>query len=387
MFRCLLLGCCALSALTLWACVSRADSPGSTPAEPRVDAVPPKPAAILADLGACKPLRKVHYWWPTRPEWPVSTNDALAYELVRLTGTYNLYPRWTDAAATHRAVAICQRVTERTGRQTSIGLHCAPWGQWKKKEPPTTAGRAQETEVQRVSALLAGSREQIQAANQRLGAKVEVTAILFDSEVFRPKPESSPDAATWNAAIEAKYNAIYDAAKALFPKATVVWYSRGGVMPSATPSGWSHSADRYFTTRERGDCWSVSLYRIWEIGETRESFRRSVAEADRLGGGAVIPWVALGCGYRREAKSFSKWAYDYPYDPVYSWMLGREIDHPWHGDRPERFAPWHRAEFVVFYPGPFDQRVPRWGQHFLAYCRGSMLNKDVPGREPWLPGE
>ncbi|MGD8451005.1 MAG: hypothetical protein PVJ57_04235 [Phycisphaerae bacterium] len=384
MFRPLPFGCCVLSTLLVCFCVSHTAASAPLAAEAAAGAAPPKPAQLLADLRACKPLRKVHYWWPTRPGWPVAVDNALAYEIVRLTGTYNLYPRWTEAADTRRAVSICQRVTERTGRQTSIGLHCAPWVNWDRKEAPTNTGRAQEAEVQRISDLLKQAREQLQAANKQLDTKIQVSAILFDSEVLNPKRGTSPEANAWNAAIDAKYNLVYDAAKAVFPEAIIVWYSRGGVTPSADPSGWRHSSQRYFTMNERGDCWSISLYRIWEIGETRESFRRTVVEADAHGGGAVIPWVALGCGYRREAKSFSAWATDYPYDPIYSWMLGREINHPWYGERPERFAPWNRAEFVVFYPGPFDQRVPRWGQHFLAYCRGAMLNEDVPGREPWV---
>jgi hypothetical protein len=345
-------------------------------------------AKVLAELHACAPLQKVHYWWPAKPDWPVSTNDELAYEVVRLTGSYNLSDWWLDARTVERAVALCKRATQETGRPASIGLHYSVWARiWKKTEAPTDTGAMQQAELRRLAEKLRALDEGVRAANQRLGAAVRVSAILYDTEVFRPKPAGDARGRAWNTAIVAKYNRAYDAAKHVFPEAKVVWYSRGGVVRDASADGWSYSPERYFTGEERGDCWSISLYRIWEIDETRESFRRTVKWADEHGGGPVIPWVALGSGFRREAKTFSLFTLDYPYDPIYSWMLGREINHPWFAKYPAAFAPWQRAEFVVFYPAPFHPNVPGWGEHFLAYCRGAMLNTDVPGRAPWLRDE
>ena len=73
------------------------------------------------------------------------------------------------------------------------------------------------------------------------------------------------------------------------------------------------------------------------------------------------------------------------YDLAYSWMAGAEINDPWYGDRPQRFADWHMATAVAFYPSVFslvntdDNRrganssspVPVIMQHFVAYCQGA----------------
>ena len=29
------------------------------------------------------------------------------------------------------------------------------------------------------------------------------------------------------------------------------------------------------------------------------------------------------------------------------------------------------APFAIFYPGPFDRRVPEWPRHFIAYVKGA----------------
>ena len=47
-------------------------------------------------------------------------------------------------------------------------------------------------------------------------------------------------------------------------------------------------------------------------------------------------------------------------------------------DRPERFAPWHAAKVVCFWPPPFDQRCPAWTRHFVAYVRGANGVKELP---------
>ena len=85
----------------------------------------------------------------------------------------------------------------------------------------------------------------------------------------------------------------------------------------------------------------------------------------------VTPWVALACGWRRQTDQMHSWAVDWDYDLVYSWGLGRELNNPWFGLHPERYAPWDAAKVVCFYPAPFDPRTPAWGKHFVAYVHGA----------------
>ena len=58
---------------------------------------------------------------------------------------------------------------------------------------------------------------------------------------------------------------------------------------------------------EQTDIFAVSLYSVPEIGYTREAYNRTVANAMTrpLGDGQwAIPWLALGCGYRRQFDTY-----------------------------------------------------------------------------------
>ena len=146
---------------------------------------------------------------------------------------------------------------------------------------------------------------------------------------------------------------------------------------AAVRGGWKLST--YHSLDELHDCYCVDLYRVPEIGYTREAFRRTVALARQHGVKTVVPWIALGCGYRRQTGS-EPWRFSlkWDYDLIYSWQLGREINHPWFSQDPERFAPWDYARFVCFYPGPDDSRCPYWWKHFVAYVRGATGVKELP---------
>ena len=54
--------------------------------------------------------------------------------------------------------------------------------------------------------------------------------------------------------------------------------------------------------------------------------------------GVVIPWIALGCGYRREFDPavWETFDFGWNYDYYYSWMLGRELNGEWFAARPVR---------------------------------------------------
>ena len=54
--------------------------------------------------------------------------------------------------------------------------------------------------------------------------------------------------------------------------------------------------------------------------------------------GVVIPWIALGCGYRREFDPtvWETFDFGWNYDYIYSWMLGRELNGEWFASKPVR---------------------------------------------------
>ena len=131
------------------------------------------------------------------------------------------------------------------------------------------------------------------------------------------------------------------------------------------------------TGDEYGDGYSCSLYHMPHVEANVEIFRQTVA---RLPGVApVIPWVALGAGFRhrRDVSDGWEWRPHLLYGTFADWQLGRFLNMPeycvapykWHG------PDWNRATFVALYPGVMCHNTPparlNAVTHFLAYCRGA----------------
>lgn len=339
-----------------------------TAAEP-----PPDEAQMLAWLRELEPLPKVHYSWPL----PYSSiSDELLTEYVRLTHAASVSGEWHKSDEIDRAVRICQQVNAAEPEiRASIGVNYSVWHRrFGKDLTPTDTGPTHDAELEYLQSRLESIRDEVAAANQRQGADVTVSAILFDSERFHTR---AGDAA-WNRAITAKYDAAYDIARQIFPEVRIEWYARGAVQPSAAATGWSTSS--LFALDEEGESFGCSLYRVPEIGYTRETFRRTAALAGEHGCEQVTPWIALASGYRRQVDAFHEWSLDWNYDLIYSWQLGAEVNQPWFGapERQERFAPWNKAQVAIFYPEPFG-RSPYWSVHFVAYVRGAHLVCSLPG--------
>lgn len=313
-----------------------------------------------ADLAHLSPLPKPHYYWPTYGVWP---NDYAAEQIVRITRTASLSGEYEKEADAKKMLAWAKK------HQATVGINYSIWHrEFPQEAAPTAEHEAAVKELRKLATQLQLIKTWVDEFD------VPVTAILFDSERFYVR--QGDDA--WNLAIEKKYDASYEVAKRIFPQAVVEWYGSGWDRSSA-PSGWSRS--EHFTFREKRDSVSCSLYAVPEIDGMREMFRRTAALGDELKIPRVIPWVALASGYRRDMEVTSKWSDEWDYELIYDWTLGREINIAWYGDRPERFAPYTRADFVVFYPQPY--RNAFWEKHFVAYVLGATGHKklelDPPG--------
>lgn len=338
---------------------------------------------LLDWLGDLKPLPKVHYSWPLPNELLDNPDDPRLIEYVRISHAACFSGEWATRRHVETAVRVCKRVN--AGGPTlpaSIAINYSPWHrEFGKDLPPTDTGSTEKAEVARFRDRITTIKQWLADANREQDAEIRVTAILLDSERLYVKPGD----AAWNAAITAKYDLIHEIGKELFPEARIEWYGRG-VEESANESGWSPYP--WNTFENKAATFSCSLYRVAEIGVMRETFRRTHALARQHGVSEVTPWVALASGYRRQVDKFHEWDVDWDYDLVYSWMLGAELNQPWYGQRPERFAPWNAAKVVVFYPAPFNPKTPQWGKHFVAYVRGANGVKSLPNEEvrhPKLP--
>jgi hypothetical protein len=335
-------------------------------------------AELVRQLRELKPLVKVHYSWPLPEELLDNPDDALLFEYVRVTHAASLRAEWGTQRQAETAVRVCKRVNESgPAIAASVGVNYSPWHrQFGKELPPTDFGPTHEAEVRQFRERLSAIKQWVADANREYNTDVRVSALLLDSERFSVKPGDE----AWNEAITKKYEVIQDLGKEVFPGARIEWYGRG-VRESAHETGWSPFP--WNTFKNRTETFACSLYRVPEIGVMRETFRRTLRLAREHGVNEVTPWVALASGYRRETDVFQRWDDDWDYDPVYSWMIGAELNQSWYGDRPERFAPWIAAQVVVFYPAPFNPRSPAWGKHFIAYVRGATGVKSLPEDRRW----
>ena len=177
---------------------------------------------------------------------------------------------------------------------------------------------------------------------------------------------------------------------------SIEYYSYGGIIPAPPDDhGWGASGD-WFTFDEDTNIFAVSLYTVPEIGYLRESFNRTVANcntnatvvwscllkmqkqwsialkalilylnwpsilqfevsnaASLCGSHPVvaIPWISLGCGYRREfaPKVWESFDLSWNYDYIYSWQLGSELNAMIATTQPlQPFPDWRKvSDFVL----------------------------------------
>jgi hypothetical protein len=332
------------------------------------------PERIVDLLRNERPLKKVHYSWPVPQAWLEGNNPSLSREYVRITGALSVRGENVSAKQLAGAVDICVSV-QRGAAEVPAGLaiNYSPWhgnagGDRRRDDPRDDMPADLEHFVKRLMFI----RDAIVQANAEHKSTVRVAAVLLDSERFKTKPMERE----WNDAIREKHDVTYQQAKAIFPEARVIWYQFGGIQPAPVASGWIQSP--IHDVRERHDCYACDLYHVPDTERTRETFRRTVAAARASGDAIVVPWVALASGYRPAFLTSWQWTFDWNYELVYSWQLGRELGNGWFAKQPERFAPWDAADAVVFYPGPGDRRSPNWWQHFVAYVYGSNGHDAVP---------
>ncbi|RMF73487.1 MAG: hypothetical protein D6744_15545, partial [Planctomycetota bacterium] len=342
----------------------------------------PDPATLVSDeqllawMRELPPLPKTHYSFTFDGNLLKPTPDPLAVEYVRITRGLALRPTIYVGLIRPVADLFKQLDAETPSRPCSLGMVHSPWHiVWPKGLPPTYTGPEADEEIDWFRTNLANAKAVLDQVNAEKGTNLTIDVFFFDSEVFKRKEPNDPNAAVWNAALDAKYDAMYDIAKQYFPNADVEWYNRGGIHRcNGGGDGWCETS--WFSGDEKGDNFSVQLYSLPEYEAMQESFRRTVANAQANGVASVTPWIALGAGYERSFDDGFVFNNDWDYNLWYSWQIGAEVNHPWYAQHPDRFAPWDYAKHVMLYPPPFDG--PNWGKHFVAYVRGAHRIQELP---------
>ncbi len=350
---------------TLWVLVTS----GST-----ANGDPPSDAQILAWMQELAPLQKAHYSWPI-PFPMIESGDERVFEFARLTKGLSLLGPGIKQVNMNAAVQIAKRAKALPGGECTLALFFSPYHDTLPDgTPPTYNGPEVQESLDNLSGFLANAGICLGVANGTYTTNVQIAAVVLDIELWHTKTSDQAGYQEWNDAMDAKYLACYNEVQAVFPGMRVEWYNRGGAFRCAQATGWCTAS--YFTLKEPGEHLSVSLYRLPDLGYTREGFARTRETALAKGMTSATPWIALGAGIPPEIDG-GTWTFDWNFDLYYSWQIGQELNNPWFATDPERYAPWDFADIVIFYPEPFG-RGPNFEQHFVAYVRGANMIAELP---------
>jgi len=357
---------------------------GGTSSEQVVLTIVPKVFPIVEWMKALPPLRKIHYSWAIPADlFNLDSNKELLYEYVRLTHAVSITAQWAPNNFVDKCVQVCKQVNlTNPAIPASIALNYSPYHYaYKDGDSPIGLEDKYQSEIDRATLRFTLMRDLLVTANLVHNTNIQISAILLDSERFNYKDAADPQSSEWNNAITAKYQTIQDIVTGLFPAARVEWYGRGAYLRCSSETGWCLNNHHPSDFTSPGYSANVSLYEQEQHATEQANFRKTAEHAILFGVTVVNPWIALGAGYRpwdaETNEALRTWTMNWNYDLIYSWQIGAEIDNPWYGDRPERFAPWHMCEVAMFYPEPFG-RTHDWGRHFIAYVRGAHNIKELP---------
>ena len=300
-----------------------------------------------------KPLQKPHYSWPI-PKEKIFTIGPDLNDYIRITANCTLSDGMNDSQLKF-LLDICKKYNANLSYCTS------PWHRvWKSGDNPEILNEEHGAEISYFAKELAHIVNYIKSYNQLNSSNLLLTAIILDSERFYSAEASDAK----KLAMKVKYDAIYDTAKYYSPSTKVMYYWHGTEIDGPNLTGYTGSP--WFGVGEKSDIDTLPLYKIWELQLNHDLVKRLKSEA--------IAFVALGAGYQRKKDIYQRWNESYDYDVIYSWALGGMINHPWFGERPERFAPYNLIKGVIFYPAPFDNRNDLiWRRHFVEYCKGAQI--------------
>ncbi|MCC6357994.1 MAG: BACON domain-containing protein [Phycisphaerales bacterium] len=336
--------------------------------------VPAPHDQLVAWMRQLPPLPRRHFTWKPDYDFYQRLDEDLLYEFIRINNGVT-WADWPNAAMIDRLVRLCKLVNQTNPTlPAALAVVDSPYYRhWPIDAPPTYSGPERAQEIASQGEQLATLATYLATSNARYnGPNIEVAAIAYDTELWRLREPDAPDYLTWNGAMRANYDAIYDITKVHFPNVPIDWYSRGWIrfFGNFEPPSFADVPYYHFDLSEQGDVCSAVLYRLPMQWSSREAYVRTVQYAAGNGVDQVVPWIALGAGYRPTEDNTNVY-YDpnWNYDMQVAWNFGREINDPTN-------STWDPAPWVMIYPSPFQANTPYFGQHFVAYVRGAH---NVPG--------
>lgn len=284
-------------------------------------------------------LPKVTAHWPI-PDARLDLADPVTVDFVRITQAVSVHGATVTQAQLRAALGIADAVHGEHHMAITLTVLLRPY-----HETPSPA-----QELAWLVAKLSWLDHTIKAA---LPTSDPAVLFILDSEIL----EASPETFTL-------YESYADILRVFFADARHEWYGRGIQRNSEAETGWSwmpHHGEGSYAVG-----YSCRLYAVPNWHQMEVTFRKTA----ELGVGPVVPWVALGAGYKSKENGLARqWVSPWDYHRTDSWQAGWQINNRWFGDRPEKFAPWNRADIVVLYPNPLKNDVQT--AHFVDYVKGA----------------
>ena len=213
--------------------------------------------------------------------------------------------------ATQNRTEVAETVKLCAKANASIAVNYSPWGNWwtthvprlwNQRGDPTVRGVGEEQELRYFRFRLASISQWIGEVNAELGASVHIGAVLLDSESYYINWSNE----TQLAALQRKHDLMYNVSREFCDAqlgCTVEQYNRGTINPIFTlakPAEGIPADDAwtpwpgYPKCRGLGDTFATSLYSVPEYETTRETYRRTVQNAEACNISFVTPWIWLG---------------------------------------------------------------------------------------------
>lgn len=330
---------------------------------------PASQPTTLEQLRALAPLPKTHY--------SVQASAALfdepiapeVREVCRIMGSVPVCvtPRFGESVSYGRLMAAANLAAE---LDVPLGVSSSPY-----HYPPGLAERLDDPlpDVLAVGIYTHSDLHSVQTAAESTG--VCVGLCWFDIELpawQHLTSENDIEARLW------RFSLMYQVGRDVFgPQTAVCFYASGahafGFGDQWRAPGMAGPKHPLFSGAEPLDAWSPTLFQPWDLWRTLETVRRT-AEID---GRPLVPCVTLGAGYWPDGDTppdrFGPFTWSVPGLPTrWAWHSGHMLAGTGELYGATYVEALARVDSVILYPPAFDERCPRWLEHFMAYVRGAL---------------
>jgi len=325
----------------------------------------------LNQLKAIPKLNIMHAGFPIFPK----LNDPILDEVIRITGcvpTGMIYDKWPGLIENAKVLADRHNVP--------IVLNISPMHWFHEPEHIEMVKNLDRPINPAVRRELAEMYKRCKSIKQKLGGQ-SPDIVLLDCERYTLYGHTPQELEN----LKRRYNRMYQIPKAVFGESTqVLWFA-------FMPRQWNNG-DRW---REQGishgvgeltEGTSFSFYYPRSLDKLYESAFH-VATWTPYANLPMSVWISLGSRYDKpnnntsDPLSWNAGTFNYTsdYEYYYSWWTGYILNNPnVHGNRYS--GPLSKINLICFWPPALDTRVPKWLDHFIAYCNGANVV-----RQDWVP--